>query len=128
MTKEILFRGQRTDNKEWVYGNQLKLEGLYFIVPSNTNLVTICHKRHFHWDNLIEVIPKTVGQFIGLKDKNEVKIFEGDIVNPMEKGFKLSPFVVKMLEGYWSIAVFKTDTALEIIGNVFDNPEKVKVE
>ena len=67
MEREILFRGQRADNGEWVYGSPLIIEGKSFIVPTNTKLVTIYGKQHFHWDNLIEVnievIPETVGQF-----------------------------------------------------------------
>ena len=58
--REILFRGKRLDNKEWVYGSYLKLENLHFIVPENTKLVSINHKRHFHWDDLIEVISESV--------------------------------------------------------------------
>lgn len=77
--REILFRGQRKDNKELVYGFKLEIENLVFIVPKDTKLVNINHKRHFHWDDLIEVIPDTVGQFTGSYDKqNKRKVFEGD--------------------------------------------------
>lgn len=115
--REILFRGYSEAFGKWFYGHFSEYNGEFYI---NVKEEGIYHNY--------KVEEKSVGQFTGLKDKNGKDIYEGHIVNPMEKGFKQFPFVVEMLEGYWSVAPFKTDTALEIIGNVFDNPEEVKVE
>lgn len=116
--REILFRGKRTDNGEWV-------EGYY----SPVNIPITGNMGHFinvGGYRAVEIDPETVGQYIGSVDKNGKKIFEGDIVK-----FGIKTYEIKFIEKYSRFAgtnahcvfaSFLLNTS-EIIGNVHDNPE-----
>jgi uncharacterized phage protein (TIGR01671 family) len=83
--REILFRGKRVDNGEWVEGYYVKeLCGTVYILADEGD----------QWDSqtmltLVEIDESTVGQFTGLTDKNGVKIFGGDVVETMSKHYNV---------------------------------------
>ena len=127
--REILFRGKRTDNGEWVYGDLIQNVDCLKIREQKKSIKKIAKSY--------EVDLETVGQLTGLCDKNGKKIFEGDIVliKDFTHGVALnyeqstSKWVVKWYE---KTARFSIDymnvlpydfTKSEVIGNIYDNPE-----
>lgn len=134
--REILFRGKRIDNGEWVEGNLFvsDTDGRTHILVG-TRIITI------EW----EVDPSTVGQFTGLTDKNGKKIFEGDIIRVEHDLWHGEN--KKTRESDIGVVIYNTNTAEfgvkthgysnclklrrwkgdfnEVIGNVYDNPELI---
>lgn len=87
MNREILFRGKDKFDNTWTYGFLYidERNGKHWILTSkNTD-------KDMHMD---EVFPETVGEYFGVIGKNEVKIFEGDIVEAWSAGTK-GRFVIK---------------------------------
>ena len=131
--REILFRGKRVDNGEWVYGYYTCAYGIHtieFATPSHDNC-------HFHQH---DVVPTTIGQFTGLTDRNGAKIFEGDVyiftnddgteTKPCQVGFDLGRFagIIRLGKGghdTLTIDYLHCKERVEIIGNIHDNPELV---
>lgn len=128
--REILFRGKRFDDGEWVYGFYSNTKG---------------ENGRFHYiqdeNSFVKVDPSTVGQYTGLTDKNGTKIFEGDIlctnstvlskliVHWFERcgGFFLSDnkdIEASSLTPIYSANLYK----YVVIGNIYDNPELTKGE
>lgn len=84
--RDILFRGKRKDNGEWVVGYYVMVDPVDMPARHRKPKAVIFPERaSCNWFNkyfyhAIEVLPETVGQFTGMTDKDSTKIFEGDIV------------------------------------------------
>ena len=122
--REILFRGKRTDNGEWVEGD----------IHKNTDF-SIAH-IHPTGERVrsFEVIPETVGQYTGLVDKNGTKIFEGDIVEVTDDDGNTNRCdcgigEVSSYAGMWYIAGVVNNSLydinnvfyIEVIGNIHEH-------
>lgn len=124
--REILFRGKRKDNSEWVTGNLAAHDLICPGYPEDTVNATGKYYDEIPYVGFIEIDPYTVGQFTGMLDKNGKKIFEGDIVKVcghldyviFEKGcFSMAR------QAYNYELTYQDSTTIEIIGNIHDNPD-----
>ena len=127
MSREIIFRGKRLDNNEWLYGDLMHdNQGGCYVYPIDAKNLYVENK----------VNPDTVGQFTGLVDKNGAKIFEGDIVRIYDSDYKeYIDQQVKFSHGVFGVDNWtkKTLTTLsffmgcdseysvEVIGNIYEN-------
>ena len=136
--REIIFRGKRADNGEWVYGSLITERNMF---DGNLMAMHIQDIEEPYDDNLID--DETVGQFTGLTDKNGTRIFEGDIVKGKSEYFgngSLNQKAVvlydrgqfllsfgetleecKQLNDFEVVGVWSGD--VEVIGNIHDNFE-----
>ena len=129
MNREILFRGKRTDNGEWVEGYLCECH------HKDTGKYDYAIQEMFENGYIMhEVIPETVGQYTGLTDKNGKKIFEGDICKHRSNYSGNTVIsVVTYTDGHFLALVcensgFELSEKLEVIGNIHDNPELVEVQ
>lgn len=133
--REILFRGKRKDNGEWV-------EGLLWKKKYNTDKLFIsCFPDKDDNEDVFVIHPETVGQFTGFTDKNGAKIFEGDIVRIGNKyiryieysgecaafvKFRYIDNLTSEFSGYLGKGYDNYKQTVEIIGNIHDTPELLK--
>ena len=132
--REILFRGKRMDDGEWVEGYLVKaVGGECMILP-----VTTEHCGGAEFSEGYHCDPTTVGQYTGLKDKNGKRIFEGDICRNTRTGEIVSVKWHGTMAGYvWNKRradgflfdfgeLFRACDKYEVIGNIHDNQELLK--
>lgn len=138
MNNRYIFRGKRKDNGEWVYGgiyyqkaDEVKEEAVY-IIGGSLNDVGVAY----------EVIPETVIQCTGMKDKNGRLIFEGDLLRFTNSDNEQSIYKVFYDDVYAGYRIQEMGLGgldemsnwedsreyFEVIGNIHDNPELLEAE
>lgn len=129
MIREIKFRAKVKHHNSMTNPENGWVEGYYFQDLTQGEMCSYIFQPPCSW----EVLPETVGQFTGLLDKNEKEIWEHDIVD--WNGVKL---LVEFIDGIFCMRenyknanlydMFLERNEINVIGNMFDNPELLKTE
>lgn len=143
--REILFRGKRVDNGEWMEGDLIQSRDKTYIHPK-ANSFRVSETGLSKLIVLREVYPETVGEYTGLTDKNGKKIFEGDILQDKFGQIKIVDYsdewgafrtcFVRALNDEGKIVATVGGASFvgtiwrkyEVIGNIHDNPELLEVK
>ena len=129
MKREILFRGARICDGQFVNGSLVEVKGDCSSNESAPHIVISYGPDTFDW---FEVVPETVGQYTGIDDREGEKIFEGDI---FKIGAENNIYTVRF--DYGCFLAYEDDVQVGIlaelatmfikkIGNIHDNKELLK--
>ena len=128
--RNIIFRGKRINrNGEWGYGDLRRYKENWWIFPN--------HRAAAYDADMVD--PETVGQYVGIIDKNGNRVFEGDVVDIARLGryeVKYDKYGCAALlkEGehhtlpFTSYGFFIDRKNMVVVGNIYDNPELLKQE
>ena len=138
MDREILFRGKSKNGNKWVHGD--------LISPKNNEN---CYSIFEIGGGCVKVKSDTIGQYIGLKDKNGTRIFAGDIIEVWQTHSEDKKHYRAIVEfgnpnaqydWGWQLVFIDKDFSCnsdillwigmedvgvycKVIGNIYDNPE-----
>ena len=145
MKRKIKFRAKGILDDIWYYGVYFEHMKKIPCPIDNTfeedNMVHLIVNSGFSdWDMPVPILitsvkPDTAGQYIGINDKNNKEIYEGDIVACVSNGnktlrqivFDLTELDFKATNGKENYGnnfdYIKCCEEIEVVGNVYDNPE-----
>ena len=135
--RTIKFRGKYTETGEWRYGYYARLSNefkewhcIMTEKDASENYIKDCNGFHMQYT---PVVPSTVGQFTGLRDKNGKEIYEGDIIVHASGSSIMynvewhnTELVGKQIGSSSYAGISYWIDVTEVIGNIHDNPNLLK--
>ena len=134
--------GKNQDNSKWVYGSGIvPIYNNTFPTNEFEMIVDVNYDELDYWQpsySSCRIIPETVGQYTGAKDRNKKEIYEGDIVKQFADINELGNSLYYIYEIRWNkdfvafegIEIYSKETFLfpnlediEVIGNIYENKE-----
>ncbi len=127
--RQIKFRGKDLETCDWVYGD---LE----IHRKDSRRLIHSYNAAGDYNRQYDVDEDTIGQFTGLHDKNGKDIYEGDIICFVDGQKRVNGewvdnvhfYNVEYSKGAFSgvLGLAESMDAVQVIGNIIDNPELLK--
>lgn len=137
--REIEFRAKAINrNENFTYRTNYKNgDWVFGLITQRGNGIACATMTNADGVSNIDVDNNTIGQYIGIKDKNDNKIFEDDIVRIIANNYDEDDILIVRYDSALAQFVLENDSLsvtfdnvynyeVEVVGNIHDDPEYLK--